>query len=163
MRAVTAARPFRESFILLGSYCDATWAGPTTAPVIVEENMARGAAVVLQLSWAGRTLWAHDASPASICHVVPVMGPGSTVGPVGTRVPMDLSSASPVRWVDEIILSPRREAPGETARKESSRSAKYGRMPEETAAGRVSIGPCCLLHPREAGVLTISPGTIPGT
>ena len=79
------------------------------------------ATVALHVSWAGRTLWAHDASPASISRAVPIMGPGATVGPVGTRVPMDLSSASPGGVVDEILLSPRRDAPGETARKESSR------------------------------------------
>ena len=81
----------------------------------------RRAAVVLHVSWAGRTLWAHDASPASLGHDMPIMGPGATIGSVGTRVPMDLSSASPVRWVNKFPLSPRHGAPGETARKESSR------------------------------------------
>ena len=54
------------------------------------------------------------------------------VGPVGTRVPMDLYFASPVRWADEIPLSPRRGTPRVATRKESSRGTKYGRMPEET-------------------------------
>ena len=71
--------------------------------------------VVLHVTWAGRTLWAHDASPTSIRHGVPIMDPGATVGPVGTRVPMDLSFAGPVRWVDEIPLSSRRGMPRETA------------------------------------------------
>ena len=34
--------------------------------------------------------------------------------------------------MDEILLSPRRNAPGEAARKESSWSTEYGRMHEET-------------------------------
>ena len=60
------------------------------------------------------------------------------VGPVGTRVPIDLSFAGPVRWVDEIPLSPRRGMPGETAREESSRGTKYRRMPEETGLAAAS-------------------------
>ena len=73
------------------------------------ERGARRAAVVLHVSWAGRTFWAHDASPASIRHGLPIMGPEATVGPVGTRVPMDLSSASPGRLEDEFLLSPGRK------------------------------------------------------
>ena len=46
MSAVTAKHPLRESFISSGSYYDATWAGPTSVHVIVEENVARA---VLQL------------------------------------------------------------------------------------------------------------------
>ena len=38
---------------------------------------------------------------------VPIMGPRATVGPVGTRVPMDLSVASPVRMGMRILLSPK--------------------------------------------------------
>ena len=84
-------------------------AGPTSVPVTVEENMACAA------------LRLFSTCPASPGHVVPIMGPGATVGPVGTRVPMDLSSVSLGGLVDEILLSTRRTAPGETARKESSR------------------------------------------
>ena len=54
------------------------------------------------------------------------------VGTVGTRVPMDLSVASPISWADGIPLSPRRGTPGEAARKESSRGTKYGRLPRVT-------------------------------
>ena len=46
--------------------------------------------------------------------------PNVDVGPVETRDPMDLSSASPGGMVDDSLLSPRRHAPGETVRKESS-------------------------------------------
>ena len=72
----------------------------------------RRAEVVLHVSWAGRTLWAHDASHAPIAAGVPIMGPGATVGPVGTRVPMDLSVIGPVRTGMKISLSPRRERLG---------------------------------------------------
>ena len=133
MDAVTAMCPLRASFIPSGKLLRRDVGGPRScARYRRGERGARGAAVALHVSWAGRTLWAHDASHASIATSVPIMGPGATVGPVGTRVPMDLSSASPVRWVEEILRSPRRDARGETARKESSRSIEYGRMPEET-------------------------------
>ena len=121
MSAVTAIRPLRESFIPSGSYYDATWRPHVCARYRQGERGARRAAVVLHVSWAGRTLWTHDASHASLGHVVPIMGLGATVGQVGTRVPMDLSSTSPGGMVDKILLSIRRNAPGETARKESSR------------------------------------------
>ena len=74
-----------------------TWAGPAPAPVIVEENMAR-AALRLFSTCPGP---AGHFGPMTLrmrpfTTSVPIMGPGATVGPVGTRVPMDLSAASPV-------------------------------------------------------------------
>ena len=121
MRAVTAARPLCESFIHSGSYRDATWRPHVCACYRRGERGARRAAVVLHVSWEGRTLWAHDALPMSSGRAVPIMGPGATVGLVGTRVPMDLSTASPGEMVDKILLSTRRNVPRETARKKSSR------------------------------------------
>ena len=72
-------------------------AGPTSAPITVEENVAR----------AARQLFSTCPGPAGhfgpmTLHMrpfaasVPIMGLGATVGPVGTRVSMDLSVASPV-------------------------------------------------------------------
>ena len=66
MSAVTAIRPLREYFISSGSYCDATWRSHAYARYRRGERGARGAAVALHVSWAGRTLWAHDASHAPV-------------------------------------------------------------------------------------------------
>ena len=101
MNTVTVICPLRESFISSGELLRYDVGGPhVCARYRRGERGARGAATVLHVSWAGRTLWAHDASPASLGRVVPIMGPGATVGPVGTRVPMDLSAASPVIRAD---------------------------------------------------------------
>ena len=43
MNAVTAIRPLRESFISSGELLRRDVAGPTCAPVTVEENMVRAA------------------------------------------------------------------------------------------------------------------------
>ena len=102
MSAVTAKRPLRESFISSRELLRRDVAGPTSAPVTVEENMARVA----------RQLFSTCPGPAGhfgpmtlrlrpLAVSVPIMGPGATVGPVGTRVPMDLSATSLVIWANK--------------------------------------------------------------
>ena len=98
MDVVTAMCPLRASFIPSGKLLRRDVGGPRScARYRRGERGARGAAAALHVSWAGRTLWAHDASHAPIAASVPIMGPGATVGPVGTRVPLDLSADDPVR------------------------------------------------------------------
>ena len=101
MGAVTATSPLRASLSPRGSYSDATWAGPAPAPVIVEENVTR-AALRLPSTCSGP---AGHFGPMTLrmrpfAASMPIMGPGATVGLVGTRVPMDLSAASLVSWAD---------------------------------------------------------------
>ena len=78
-----------------------TWVGPAPAPIMVEENAARAALRLLSTCpgpvghFGPMTLRMRP-----IAASVPIMGPGATVGPVGTRVPMDLSVASPVIRAD---------------------------------------------------------------
>ena len=93
------------------------------------ERGVSDAAVALHVSWAGRTLWAHDASHASIAASVPIMGPGATVGPVGTRVPTDLSALGPVRTGANNPPSPRRERLGRPRGEEPPRAAKCTESP----------------------------------
>ena len=134
MSVVTAIRPLRESFILLGGVTTTRRGGPHgCAHYRRGERGARRAAVVLHMSWAGRTLWAHDASHASIAACVPIMGPGATVGPVGTRVPMDLSAFGPVRTGMNIPPSPRCERLGRPRGKEPPRAAKCTESPREAS------------------------------
>ena len=101
MSAVTAMRPLRESFLSSGELLRRDVAGHMSAPVIVKENVAR----------AARQLFSTCPGPTEhfgpmtlrlrpLATSVPIMGPGATVGPVGTRVPMDLSAASLVIRAD---------------------------------------------------------------
>ena len=71
---------------------------------------------------------------------VPIMGPGATVGPVGTRVPMDLSVIGPVRMGVRILLSPRHERLGRPRGK-----GPHGPLSMEDPLGRLAKQ----LSPRE--------------
>ena len=96
MGVVTAKRLLRESFIFSGELLRRDVAGPTSVPVIVEENMAFSTCPGPAGHFGPMTLRLRP--PATS---VPIMGLGATVGPVGTRVPMDLSAASPVLLANE--------------------------------------------------------------
>ena len=67
---------------------------------------------------------------------VPIMGPGATVGPVGTRVPMDLSVGSPVILGRRILLSPRRKRLGRPRGK-----VPRGALSTEDCLGRQALRP----------------------
>ena len=95
MSAVTAIRPLRESFIPSGELLRRDVAGPTSVPIIVEENVAFSTCPGPAGHFGTMTLRLRPLATS-----VPIMGPGATVGLVGTRVPMDLSAASPVSWTD---------------------------------------------------------------
>ena len=141
MSAVTAIRPLRESFIPSGELLRRDVAGPTSAPVIVEENVVR-AALQLFSTCPGP---ARHFGPMTL-HLrpfaasVPIMGPRATVGPVGTRVPMDLSVASPVISGRRILLSPRHKRLGRPRGK-----GPRGVLRTEDCLGRQAMQP----FPRE--------------
>ena len=67
------------------------------------------------------------------------------VGPVGTRVPMDLSVIGPVRMGMRISLSPRRERLGRTRGKDS-RAAKYRESPGEASQAALLWGGASLFR-----------------
>ena len=110
MSAVTAMCPLRESFISSGELLRRDVGGPAPAPVIVEENVARAALRLFStcLGPAGHFV-SMMLRMRPFATSVPIMGPGATVGLVGTRVPMDLSVASQVILGRRILLSPRRK------------------------------------------------------
>ena len=84
MNAVIAIRPLRESFISSGELLRRDVGGPHAyAHYRRGERGARSAAVVLHVSWAGRTLCAHDASPVSIHREHAHHGPGGYCRPSG--------------------------------------------------------------------------------
>ena len=71
---------------------------------------------------------------------VPIMGPGATIGLAGTRVPMDLSVASPVILGRRVLLSPRRKRLGSPRGK-----GPRGALRMEDRLGRQAVQP----FPRE--------------
>ena len=76
----TAARPGFMS-------CHNGRAGPTTSPVITEENEASCAANALHVSWPRQASLGPRRFASIDNFSVPIVGPGATVGTVETRVP----------------------------------------------------------------------------
>ena len=77
MNTVTAICSLRESFISSGELLRCNVGGPHVCTRYRQgERGTLRAAIVLHVSWAGRTLWAHDASPASTRHKRAHHGPG---------------------------------------------------------------------------------------